>query len=83
LNYKSPVSGEALLNGISIGDHSVVYPALYWLLQNLPLLKKRAYLARFLVNVAVPEDLFADEAVTESFEQYRQCREEFKELHKQ
>merc|ERR1719382_790569 len=52
------------------------------MLHRLPELQKRAYLSRFLVNVEVPEHLFADEEIVEVFQQYKDLQEEFKEVHK-
>ena len=43
---------EAMLEG----HKTVVYPVLEWLLTRLPDLKKRAYLAKYLVKVDVPMD---------------------------
>lgn len=39
----------------------VVYPILQWLFENLAELKKRAYLARYLVKLEVPPDQLADQ----------------------
>ena len=35
----------------------VVYPVLEWLLKRLPDLRKRAYLARYLVKIDVPPEV--------------------------
>merc|ERR1719498_2104736 len=84
LNYKLPPNLEpqqakqALLHG----DPRLIYPILSWMLQRLPDLQKRAYLARFLVNVEVPEHMFADEEVVEVYQNYKDLQEEFKEMHK-
>lgn len=84
LNYKLPPNLEpaqakqALLHG----DPRLIYPILSWMLQRLPDLQKRAYLARFLVNVEVPEHMFADEEVVEVYQNYKDLQEEFKEVHK-
>ena len=32
-----------------------------WMLQRLPELQKRTYLAKFLMNIEIPEHMFADE----------------------
>jgi intraflagellar transport protein 81 len=42
------------------GITSVVYPLLSWLLSRMEDLSKRAYLARYLRNIDVPEEMFAD-----------------------
>merc|ERR1719327_1811741 len=64
------------------GDPQMIYPILSWMLQRLPELQKRAYLARFLVNVEVPEHMFTDEEVVEVYQNYKDLQEEFKEVHK-
>ena len=40
----------------SSGDRATVYPLLHWLLERTADLKKRAYLARYLVRVEVPPE---------------------------
>uniref|UniRef100_A0A7S4DYM7 Uncharacterized protein n=1 Tax=Lotharella globosa TaxID=91324 RepID=A0A7S4DYM7_9EUKA len=45
-------------------------------------LSKRAYLARFLRNVEVPEENFADNQVVELYRKYKELQEEFKTNHK-
>ena len=52
------------------------------MLQRLPDLQKRAYLARFLVNVDVPEHMFADDEIVEVYQNLKDLQEEFKEVHK-
>jgi len=69
---------QALLHG----DPRLIYPMLVWMLQKLPELQKRAYLARFLVNVDVPEHMFTDEEVVDVYQNYKDLQEEFKEVHK-
>mmetsp|Transcript_1561 Transcript_1561/g.2462 ORF Transcript_1561/g.2462 Transcript_1561/m.2462 type:complete len:638 (+) Transcript_1561:2-1915(+) len=85
LNYKfnnvdvmNPQFREPFLSG----DRRVVYPLLHWLLSNQQSLSKRAYLARFLRNVEVPEDNFADHQVVSLYQKYKELQEEFKTNHK-
>lgn len=47
----------------------VVYPILEWLLQRIPELKKRAYLAKFLVKVQVPEMFMQDDEILALYQQ--------------
>ena len=42
------------------GDKPTIYRLLNWMLNKLPDLKKRAYLARFLKEVPVPEEFLAE-----------------------
>lgn len=69
-------------NGLIQGDKLVVYPILQWLFESLAELKKRAYLARFLVKLEVPPDQLADQELYELNESYLEMMEQFKELHK-
>lgn len=55
-------------------DKEVVYPAMHWCLQRLPQLKKRAYLARYLMPVEVPMEFMQDQALVDLHESYRQLQ---------
>lgn len=55
--------------GLVIGSKPVVHPILYWLLQRVPELKKRAYLARFLVKLEVPAEFLQDDVITDTYHQ--------------
>ena len=72
LKYKPPVDiAEGFRQGLLEGHKAVVYPVLEWLLKRMPDLKKRAYLAKFLVKVEVRNDFLADPEVAELYEQVR------------
>ncbi len=43
----------------------MVYPILQWLFQNMDDLKKRAYLARYLVRIDIPPEQLADQDISE------------------
>ncbi|CAM9842685.1 unnamed protein product [Discosporangium mesarthrocarpum] len=64
-------------NGLIAGDKSVVYPALYWCLQRLPQLQKRAYLARYLMPVEVPMEFLQDPTLAELHESHRALQASF------
>ena len=51
------------------GHKQIVYPVLEWLLNRIPELKKRAYLAKYLVKVDLPPEVAADPDVSEIYEQ--------------
>ena len=61
----------------------IIYPVLEWLLQRMPDLKKRAYLAKYLVKVDVPPELIIDQDVGDLYEQYEGLIENFKTVHKE
>ena len=86
LNYKPKEDvGEGMntfRQGLIQGEKLTIYPLLAWLLQRTPELKKRAYLARFLVKIEVPVEFLQDEAIEETYQTYSAMIEHFKELHK-
>jgi len=69
LNFKQALDVQDFKRGLLHGDPGVIYPILVWMLQRLPELQKRAYLAKFLVNVDVPEHMFSDEEICEVYQQ--------------
>ncbi|CAM9655092.1 unnamed protein product [Pylaiella littoralis] len=74
---------EEFRRGLAVGDKDVVYQAMHWCLQRLPQLKKRAYLARYLMPVEVPMEFMQDQALVDLHESYRQLQADFKATHKQ
>lgn len=54
---------KAFRLGLVQGDKAVVYPILHWLLQRVPDLKKRAYLAGFLMKFDIPLEILQDDEV--------------------
>ncbi|XP_066465999.1 intraflagellar transport protein 81 homolog [Tiliqua scincoides] len=86
LKYKPPGGTSDLSTfrqGLVIGSKPVVHPVLHWLLQRMPELKKRAYLARFLIKADVPAEFLQDDTVAETNRQYEELIEAFKNLHKE
>ncbi|XP_013359189.1 PREDICTED: intraflagellar transport protein 81 homolog isoform X2 [Chinchilla lanigera] len=86
LKYKPPGNAtdmSTFRQGLVIGSKPVVYPVLHWLLQRTNELKKRAYLARFLIKLEVPSEFLQDEIVADTSKQYEELMEVFKTLHKE
>ncbi|NXA03952.1 IFT81 protein, partial [Sapayoa aenigma] len=86
LKYKPPgnVSDlSAFRQGLVTGSKAVIHPLLHWLLQRTSELKKRAYLARFLVKLEVPAEFLQDDTVADINRQYEELMEAFKNLHKE
>ena len=50
LSFESTYT-EEWSNGLLNGDRKVIYPIYYFLLKNIATLKKRAYLAKFMVPI--------------------------------
>lgn len=86
LKYKPPgnhVDASLFRQGLVTGSKPVIHPILFWLLQKVPELKKRAYLARFLVKLEVPTEFFQDDVISETYHQYEELVEGFKTYHKE
>uniref|UniRef100_A0A672I9H1 Intraflagellar transport protein 81 homolog n=1 Tax=Salarias fasciatus TaxID=181472 RepID=A0A672I9H1_SALFA len=83
LKYKLPGNQSdvnSFRQGLVTGSKPVVHPILHWLLQRVPELKKRAYLARFLCKLEVPAEFLQDDVIIDT---YHQLVEEFKAYHKE
>ncbi|XP_030593276.1 intraflagellar transport protein 81 homolog [Archocentrus centrarchus] len=86
LKYKPPGNSSdvsSFRQGLVTGSKPVIYPILHWLLQRVPELKKRAYLARFLVKLEVPAEFLQDDVISDTFHQYEELVEGFKNYHKE
>ncbi|XP_067249626.1 intraflagellar transport protein 81 homolog isoform X2 [Chanodichthys erythropterus] len=86
LKYKPPggmSEVSSFRQGLVAGSKPVVHPILHWLLQRIPELKKRAYLARFLVKLEVPAEFLQDDIIAETYHQYEELVEGFKNIHKE
>lgn len=73
---------NAFRQGLLQGDKHTTYSLLQWLLERLPDLKKRAYLAKFLVNIEVPPDIQQDDQVSELITAHEELVLQFKDLHR-
>lgn len=80
-NFYFPIS-NTFRQGLVTGDKVVVHPIMKWCLEKLAELKKRAYLARFLVKVEISPEFLADPAVADLNNQYENLMAQFKETHK-
>lgn len=82
LNFKSLLGAEDFINGIIAGSKVAVYPALVWLLKDVETFKKRAYLARYLRKIDIPEQFAAEPEVLALQEEYNNAMTAFKTTHK-
>ena len=86
LKFPLPAAGSAELEAFAAallrGAREALYPVLGYILARLPQLKKRAYVAKYLVPTEVPDEVAHDESVAEMLAQYRELQLEFKEVHK-
>jgi len=86
LNYRAQnvSSPEELGQRLVSGDQATMYSVLQFLFSKLPDLRKRAYLARYLVDPGIPQDVIAsDEEILQTYQQYREMQREFTRIHKQ
>ena len=73
---------NAFRHGLLQGEKGTIYPLLQWLLERSDELKKRAYLAKFLVRIDVPAEFLQEEVMVEMHATYQELVEQFKELHR-
>ncbi|XP_050724013.1 intraflagellar transport protein 81 homolog [Eriocheir sinensis] len=84
LKYKPP--DEAMNNfrqGLVSGDKHVIYPILAWLLERMDELRKRAYLAKYLVKLDVPAEILGDADVADIHSKYEELIDQFKNVHRE
>ena len=82
LNYPSNYD-IIFQQGLVSGDRRTIYPILHYILSWLPQMEQRAYLARYLVNLAIPEDILMDEDVGSIHNQHKELQAEFQVVHQQ
>ncbi|EGD75009.1 CDV-1R protein [Salpingoeca rosetta] len=83
LKYKPSVSKSDMAAGLIDAKPEVIHPIMHWALSKLPELKKRAYLANFLMTIEVPDEMMQNDEVAETREQYLALIDTFKEVHKE
>lgn len=82
LNYKHNMEMTDFHDKFLAADSKLIFPLLFWMLERIPDLAQRAYLSRYLKNVDVPEEYFADETVVNLYQTYIGLQSNFKEIHK-
>lgn len=60
---------SALRSGLISGSPKVIHPILAWILPRMSELKTRAYLAKYLMKVEVPQEIRADIEIEELYQQ--------------
>jgi len=82
LNYKPVEEVEEFNENFIKGVQDTIIPFLYYVLSEKSSLKKRAYLARYLSSLEVPEEMFADSTIVGLYQKLSALQAEFKEVHK-
>lgn len=54
---------------------------LHWLITKLPELQRRAYTAKFLVPLQIPDEFLVDDEMGETFQVYKDLQAEFQATH--
>eukprot|EP01138_Halocafeteria_seosinensis_P008786 gb/GECG01008980.1/.p1 GENE.gb/GECG01008980.1/~~gb/GECG01008980.1/.p1 ORF type:complete len:686 (+),score=158.53 gb/GECG01008980.1/:1-2058(+) len=84
LRYQIPSTNvDQFRYDLGSGNRNVIYPVLYYLLSKLETLKKRAYVAKFLLNIEIPPEFMHEQVVQEVYQQFKELQVEFKETHKE
>ena len=65
------------------GDKKTIHPIVFFLLNKFPELQKRAYLAKFLLPVAIPEEYSGDSEVKIANQENKDLQAEFQVHHQQ
>ncbi|RXG61203.1 Intraflagellar transport protein 81-like protein [Armadillidium vulgare] len=82
LKYRPPEeNAHAFRSGLVAGQKYIIYPILSWLLQRMDDLKKRAYLAKFLVKLDIPAEIQGDADVADMATKNDELMEQFKMMH--
>ena len=74
---------EDFYNMLSNGDNETLHDIMHWCLQRFDHLKKRAYLAKYLMPLEVPPEFMNEELIIGLSEDLRAMQAEFKEVHKE
>ncbi len=64
-------------------DKEVLYTIMHWCLQRFEHLKKRAYLAKFLMPLDIPAEFLNEDLIVELSQRLKELQTDFKEIHKQ
>lgn len=71
---------QAIREGLETNDKVVIYPVLFWLLQNIPTLKRKAYLSQFTLEVDVPVHFQQDESISIYVNRQKELIQKFQHL---
>ncbi|XP_071626384.1 intraflagellar transport protein 81 homolog [Temnothorax longispinosus] len=83
LNYQPDVDPVTFRQGLIRGEIEIIHPILTWLLTHIDVVRKRAYLSRFLVKLDIPSEYLGDSEISLLHEQYLSLVDRFKTIHKE
>jgi intraflagellar transport protein 81 len=73
---------EEFQNLLANGDKDILYTIMHWALSKYELLKKRAYLAKFLMPVDIPAEFLNEDLIVDLSQRLKELQMDFKEVHK-
>ena len=73
---------ETIQGYLSNGDKETLLDVMHWSLQRFDHLKKRAYLAKYLMPLEVPAEFMNEDLVLQLSQTLKELQIEFKEIHK-
>lgn len=82
LNFPSKYDAE-FQAGVVNGEKRTVLQVLHHILIQIPVMEKRAYLAKFLVNIYVPEDILMADDIKTSYQENKERQAEFQVIHQE
>jgi len=63
------------------GEKKTLQHVLFWMLSSLPDLQRKAYTAKFLVPLSIPDEFAVDEDMRRTMDLYRDLQAEFRAVH--
>jgi intraflagellar transport protein 81 len=63
------------------GEKKTIQHLLFWIVTKLPELQRRAYTAKFLVPLEIPDEFLGDDEMRETFQTYKDLQAEFQATH--
>ena len=63
------------------GEKKTIQHLIYWLISKQPELQRRAYTAKFLVPLEIPDEFLGDDEMRETFQYYKDLQAEFQATH--
>lgn len=81
LKYEFPCQPEEWDVRLTNADKALIHPSMLFLLRDFDEMKRRAYLAKYMEEVQIPEEIRVDPTVAELLSQHRELREQFEQIH--
>jgi intraflagellar transport protein 81 len=80
LGYPSDFN-QGMMRDLVHGEKKTCQHILFWLITRLPDLQRKAYTAKFLVPLQIPDEFMVDEEMRDTYEIYKNLQAEFQATH--